>query len=74
MSAAKKTKYDEDYQPEHVTVSWIAKRHSMSASLIRKKIKAGEIKAEMTLSQEFRIQFKDYLEWKAREFRPYVQP
>lgn len=73
MSAAKKIKTLSEIQPEHVSTGWIAKKHTLSTSTIRREIKSGALRAELTTSGEFRVLFKDYEEWKARYFKVYVQ-
>lgn len=64
---AKKTTHDEN--PEFVSTTWIAKKITRDPVTVRREIKSGRMKA-VTFNGDFLIKFEDYLEWKAKYFKP----
>lgn len=67
MSAAKK-----EIQQEYFSTGQIARIVGMSTQTIRREIRAGKLRAEI-FNGNMLIKKSDFDEWKARNFKPYVQ-
>ncbi len=55
--------------PEHVSTTWIARKHCRSAETIRREIKSGKLRCGEKFNGDYMIRYEDYLEWKAKYFK-----
>ena len=62
-----------EIQQEYFSTGQAGKLVGLSAQTMRREIKAGKLKAE-TFNGNIMIKRSEFDEWKAKYFKPYVQP